>query len=63
MFPGVRGKCEDFYYSPQISTAVTRNGRLLTRYAPNSLSNGAAMSGWRKISEREFGDQGVEKVS
>jgi len=48
---------------PQIPTAVKTDGRPPTRYAANLRSSGAAKIGWRKNSERELGDQGMEKES
>jgi len=73
MFLKTGGECEELNNSPHIPTAVTTDGRLLTRYAASSRSNGAVKSGWRRNSEREFGvqgwvptqkrDQGVEKES
>jgi len=58
MFLKIGGECEELNNSPQIPTAVTTDGRLLTRYAASSRSNGAVKSGWRRNSEREFGVQG-----
>jgi len=49
------GKCKELNNSPQIQAVAAADGRLLTRYAANSRSNGAARRGWRT---REFGEQG-----
>jgi len=51
-WPVVR-ECEELKHSTQISAAVTRDGRPLTRYAANTRSNGNA--------ERESMDNSVKE--